>query len=350
MGIGMIEGAPAAVRTGQITFSGKKDAVKPWKLSDISDMSGTDLSGAADNSIAQEVNAKKYGPKSWRKFKSTVRLMSYAMMHRLTDNAEKREWYESRLIFQNRLGSRKISDIADPGLREKVREVVFPATDGLKIHGWFVKPEGDRPVVVYSSGKAGQMIQDSMLDLLVSRGFGVLAYDYRGYGKSEGIPSEKGVYRDLEGAVNFVKQQGYPRLMLWGYSLGAGVAAEIAARRPFEAVILQSGFTSLAEVTRNMGIRSLFVPKPENLQSKFDTESKIHRITSPLLKIHGGRDGFKAERVREMFEKAEGAPMKQFHKLEDAGHWIEPEAMAPALDGFLAALPARQSDQVYPLA
>jgi hypothetical protein len=123
---------------------------------------------------------------------------------------------------------------------------------------------------------------------LAARGLGVLAYDYRGYGRSEGRPSEPGVYRDAEAAYDGLRADGVPaaRIVAFGESLGGAVSLELATRRPCAGVIVVSAFTRLRDVARHHYGAVLAVLAGD----RFDAVARVRRLTVPILVAHGDRD------------------------------------------------------------
>ncbi|HWS52670.1 MAG TPA: alpha/beta fold hydrolase, partial [Pyrinomonadaceae bacterium] len=127
-------------------------------------------------------------------------------------------------------------------------DVWFRAADGSRLHGWFIASE-TRPAaatVVYLHGNGGNVSYVGWVgEQLAARGFDVLLFDYRGYGRSEGaVSDERGIYKDADAAYDFVvRERGVKpeRLVLYGQSLGTTAAAELAAERPCGALVLESG-------------------------------------------------------------------------------------------------------------
>ncbi|MDZ7699728.1 MAG: alpha/beta fold hydrolase [Deltaproteobacteria bacterium] len=140
----------------------------------------------------------------------------------------------------------------------KGESVAFRAADGTRLHGWFFPPEKNEPVILFSHGNAGNISHRlDNVKRLAERGLGVFVYDYRGYGKSQGSPSEAGIYQDGLASYDYLVQEkriGPEQIVCFGRSLGAAVAIEIALRRVVKALIVESGFTS----TRDMAGELLF--------------------------------------------------------------------------------------------
>lgn len=171
-------------------------------------------------------------------------------------------------------------------------DVAFSAEDGTALHGWFIPGQADRPVLLFFHGNAGN-ISDRVDNLarLNRLGLSVFIFDYRGYGRSAGKTTETGIYSDSLGASAWLKQRGYPpeKTIYFGRSLGAAAALQLALKEPPAALILESGFTSVAEMGRKHYpvFYRLF---GWLLAAEFDNAARITRLKAPLLVIHGTAD------------------------------------------------------------
>jgi fermentation-respiration switch protein FrsA (DUF1100 family) len=145
----------------------------------------------------------------------------------------------------------------------------------------------------------------------------VLLADYRGYGRSEGRPSERGVYADARAALaHLTDERGVPedRVVVFGRSLGGGVAVELARGRDLAGLILESTFTSITDVAR-----AAFGPLAGVLGRRFDSASKVAELRCPLLFFHGDRDTIVPYALgQRLFEQA--PEPKAFETLRGAGH------------------------------
>jgi fermentation-respiration switch protein FrsA (DUF1100 family) len=164
--------------------------------------------------------------------------------------------------------------------------------DGKKIHGWFIPapPLGGK-TLLFCHGNAGNI--SHRLDKIAkyrALGLNVLIFDYRGYGQSEGSPSEAGTYLDAEAAHQYlVQQKKIPpeQIVLYGESLGCAVAVEMARRHPSAALILESPFTS----TIAMGKLVLpWLPVRWIIRNKYDNLAKISQIHMPIMIMHSPQD------------------------------------------------------------
>jgi fermentation-respiration switch protein FrsA (DUF1100 family) len=183
-------------------------------------------------------------------------------------------------------------------------EVDLKTSDGVGLKAWYWPGERQLVLLVLhgNAGHRGHRLE--WIDCLHRTGAGVFLLDYRGYGGSEGSPCEDGLYRDAEAAASWLASSGRGPLVYVGESLGAAVAVELALRRPPEALILQSPFTSLA------GVGSLhysYFPVGLLLRERFEVLPKIERIRCPVLVIHGGKDSIVPVSMgRKVFESAAG--------------------------------------------
>ena len=140
----------------------------------------------------------------------------------------------------------------DRGL--EYEDVEFEAADGTRLHGWLVPSDRDMTLVWFhgNAGNIGHRV-DNLAALHERIGATIFIFDYRGYGRSEGSPSEDGTYLDAEGALDYLASRADlegSKTVLFGRSLGAAVAAEVAIRRPAHALVLESGFTSIPDMAR----------------------------------------------------------------------------------------------------
>jgi pimeloyl-ACP methyl ester carboxylesterase len=192
-----------------------------------------------------------------------------------------------------------------------VESLFIHATDGTRLHAWHVK--GD-PLILYFGGNAEEV--SWMLDDAARRapGVGWLLVDYRGYGSSDGSPSEKALVADALQWYDHFK--GAERIYVFGRSLGSGVAVQLAAQRPVAGVILVAPFDSLAEVGKR---HYPFLPVDWMLKHRFDSAALAPKMKTPLLCIVASHDEIiPAEHAKRLYD-AWGGP-KQWIGLEGAGH------------------------------
>ena len=163
--------------------------------------------------------------------------------------------------------------------------------DGVKISGWWVPAEQARGTVLFCHGNGGNI--SGCLDtlLIINRlNLNALIFDYRGYGNSEGSPSEKGTYVDADAAWNYlVTERKVPpdRIIIWGRSLGGAIAAETAAKHRAGIVIVESTFTSLKALVHD---RMSWFPSWVLTNYAYDTRHYLKEVNVPVLVIHSVDD------------------------------------------------------------
>ena len=201
-----------------------------------------------------------------------------------------------------------------------LEEVRFQSEDGEKLFGWYVQSSPAAPVLLWCHGNAGNIIHrlENMVELY-RIGLSVFIFDYRGYGRSSGKPSEEGLYRDALAAQGYlVTTRGIrpERLVLFGRSIGASVAGDLAVRKPAAGLILESPFPSIAAMAR---IHYLGLPMHWLLSGRYSLVERLARVTMPVLVIHGDQDDIVPIALgREVFEAARGP--KSFYVIEGADH------------------------------
>jgi fermentation-respiration switch protein FrsA (DUF1100 family) len=172
-----------------------------------------------------------------------------------------------------------------PGLES----TTITASDGVKIAAWYVAPMPGRPVIVYFHGNGEQLsfIVDRFRNF-AKQGYGLVAIDYRGYGASEGNPTERGLLADGMAAYKFAADRhGEERIVTWGYSLGTGVAVAVAAEKNVAAVILEAAYSSTVDVAAD---RIWFAPIRLLMLDTFRSDIRIKSVRAPILFMHGDED------------------------------------------------------------
>lgn len=171
------------------------------------------------------------------------------------------------------------------------QDLWLEASDGARLHSWLVAGEPDGPVVLFCHGNGGNISHRmEKLRILKDLGASVLIFDYRGYGRSSGSPSEEGTYRDAEAASEGLAARpglASKPIYYFGESLGAAVALELALRRPPAGLILESAFTSVPDMGRRL---YPFLPVDRIARFRYDNAPKIARLRAPLLVMHSPQD------------------------------------------------------------
>jgi fermentation-respiration switch protein FrsA (DUF1100 family) len=221
---------------------------------------------------------------------------------------------ESQIFFPDKML------VADPGdLGLEFEDQWITTEDGVKIHAWWVPSKDSDIVLVFFHGNAGNISHRlDNLRHLNAWGVSVLIFDYRGYGKSGGSISEKGLYADsraaLQAGLARAKASG-SKLALFGRSLGGVAAVSVANKPEVQGVILESTFTNLGDMAK------VHFPLPGlgALKKRFNSLGRIDGVSAPKLFIHGNRDNIvPMELGRQLFEAA--PEPKTWLELPGAGH------------------------------
>ena len=196
----------------------------------------------------------------------------------------------------------------------------FSVEDGVALHGWWIPRRGARGTVLYCHGSSGSIArQVEVLAALRRLRVNLFAFDYRGYGRSSGVPSEAGLFRDARAAWDhLVEQLGVrPReILLFGHSLGGAVAIDCALDRKAAGLIVESSFTQVRDMAR-----ASYPSLPLHLvaRNQFRSIHKVGRLTLPKLFIHGGSDlRVPPELGRRLYEAA--AEPKELYVVPGADH------------------------------
>lgn len=246
--------------------------------------------------------------------------------------------FQSRMVF---FPDRKL--VAKPSaVGLAFEDVAFTTADDVEIHGWFLPREGAAHTLLFCHGNAGNISHrfDS-LRIFHELGLSVLIFDYRGYGRSAGgPPSETGTYRDADAAYRYlIDERGVDpsRLIVFGRSLGSGVAIELASRMPVGALIAESSFTSLPDV----GQRAYpILPVKLLSRIRYDSASRVASIAAPKLFVHSRDDELIPFALgRRLFDEA--AEPKHFVEIQgdhNSGFATSGAQYTAALRAFLESL------------
>jgi fermentation-respiration switch protein FrsA (DUF1100 family) len=204
--------------------------------------------------------------------------------------------------------------------RLPLEEVWFQAQDGTRLFGWYVPATGLSAVLLWCHGNAGNIIHRlENLAALHKIGLSVFLFDYRGYGRSEGMPSEPGLYQDALAAYEVLtkaKQVPPERIVLFGRSLGAAVAGTLASQRPAAGLILESAFPSVEALAK---FHYWGLPMHWLVSAEYNLADRLRQVSRPVLVIHGDRDSLVPLQLgQEVFEAAR--PPKDLYVVHGAGH------------------------------
>lgn len=225
-------------------------------------------------------------------------------------------------------------------------DVWLQTNDHVRLHAWWVPTAGSRLVTLFLHGNAGNITDRAgQIQAITAAGSSVLMPDYRGYGRSSGWPTEKGLYADSEAAYVYLVGQGYRarQIIVHGESLGSAVAVDLAYRRPCAGLILEAPFTSARDVAGT--VLPLLGPA---LVHGYDSVPKIRWLLAPKLFVQGDRDEVIPLRLGQALYNAAQAP-KSFWVVEGAGHNNILEKAGSAyrdrLRAFYAGLPVTAPTQ-----
>jgi fermentation-respiration switch protein FrsA (DUF1100 family) len=198
--------------------------------------------------------------------------------------------------------------------RDNAAILKLTSSDGAKISATYLPNPNATFTVLFSHGNAEDIGDDQpLLERIREAGFAVLAYDYQGYGTSEGKPTERHAYDDEDAAYNFLVQTMHiqpTKIIAFGRSVGTGPATDLASRLPVAGLILESAFTSTFRVMTGVSVFPF---------DRFDNLYKINRVHRPILIIHGTQDSvINAVHGRELFAAANEP--KQAFWVEGANH------------------------------
>jgi fermentation-respiration switch protein FrsA (DUF1100 family) len=220
--------------------------------------------------------------------------------------------FQSRFVYFPEMGR---TDRATPALlRLPFEELRIATADGEQLHGWFVPAHEARGSVLFLHGNAGSIVHRlEWLPLFQRLRLSALLVDYRGFGQSTGQPSEAGTHADAEAAWRHLTEaRGIPaaRIVVMGESLGAAVAARLAARVGPAALVLHSAFTSAPDLAADL---YPFLPARRLTRYAYDTLAAVRELHCPLLVAHSPGD--------------EIVPLAHGHRLYEAAsvpkQWLE---------------------------
>lgn len=249
-------------------------------------------------------------------------------------------WFEHRMTYAPYVPL----DATGDELRRPREDVWLATKDGVKINAWFFPAHTNSPrrhlVFLIAHGNGGNISHRlELYDTLLATGAGVLAFDYRGYGRSEGRPGEEGTYLDAQAAHAWLVARGFAptNIIAYAESLGGGIACELAVREKLGGLILQSCFTSVPDIGSEM---FPWLPVRWLARIRYDNVAKLPRIHVPVLVMHGHQDTITRFHHGEKLFAAANEP-KLFLEL-DGGHNDQPKAshqkFSATLEKFLTDL------------
>lgn len=201
-----------------------------------------------------------------------------------------------------------------------VDDVWFESEDGTALHGWWMTHPKATATVVFCHGNSGSIgdlvgLYPKLLRLKIN----LFVFDYRGYGRSAGQPSEAGLFSDVRAALDFVngeKGVDWPEIVLFGHSLGGAVATDGALHRPVAGLVVQASFTQTKDMAR---IVYPNLPVHVFTRNQFRSIEKVTQLAMPKLFIHGTEDGTIPFEIGERLYAAAAEP-KAWYEVPRAGH------------------------------
>ncbi len=192
--------------------------------------------------------------------------------------------------------------------------------DGLALLTWYVPPAtADGPQLLYLHGNGGHIgYRAGRMRRMAALGWGVLLLEYRGYGGNPGVPSEAGLWLDTQAGLDLLQRTGAPpdRTLVWGESLGTGLAVRLAAEAPIAILLLESPYSCLSDVAR---WHAPLLPGGALLRGAYDAASRIARVRCPTLVMIGEADRVIPPALGRAMHDAITAP-KQLWIAPHAGH------------------------------
>jgi fermentation-respiration switch protein FrsA (DUF1100 family) len=204
----------------------------------------------------------------------------------------------------------------------QVREMRLATADGLSILAWSLPAaRDDAPVILYLHGNGGHIAyRGERMRRFAEFGWGALFVEWRGYGGNPGSPSEDGLTQDGRAGLHALQDAGIApaRIVLWGESLGTGIAIRLAAEQPHAigAVILESPYTSLLDLAH---LHHPLLPSTLLLRDRYDSLSRIASVRAPILILQGARDPLVPPAMGRRLQAAATAPVELWESPE-AGH------------------------------
>lgn len=227
-----------------------------------------------------------------------------------------------------------------------LEEVWLPVDEVVTVFGWFVNAGPTNPVLLWCHGNAGNVSHRlENIRQLYQRGISVMIFDYRGYGRSTGVPSEAGLYQDALTSYDYLihhRRISPERLIIFGRSLGSVVAGEVAVKRPVAGLIIEGSFPSIQAMSDQ---HYWGLPARWLMDVEFNLAEKIHALHVPLLVIHGEQDSIVPMALgRQVFDAAHEP--KRWYVVSGAEHndvpYVGGEPYFREIDTFIQRVLSKQ--------
>lgn len=243
-------------------------------------------------------------------------------------------WFEHSQVYH----PSRTMDATGAELGRPFENVFFKTGDGIELNGWFFPANTNSPrahlAVLVCHGNGGNISHRlALYRALLETGVAVFAFDYRGYGRSQGRPGEEGTYLDAQAAYQWLTKEGFADIIVFGESLGGGIASELCLREKMRGLILLSAFTSIPDIGKEF-----FPWLPAKLLGtiEYDTRARLPRLKIPVLVMHSRADELAAFHHAERNFAAANEP-KLFWEIS-GGHndaLDEPARFVEGIEKFL---------------
>ena len=224
-------------------------------------------------------------------------------------------------------------------LKVDIEEVQIRTTDNINLLGWFHKKDLNKfKTIVYFHGNAGKLENRiHKLNYFKDMDVNFLIISWRGFSGNLGKPSEQGLYKDGRSTIDWLKNMGLAEkdIILYGESLGTGIATQIAQNKKFAGLILETPFTSMGDAAKNV---YPYIPVGILLKDRYENDKKIKHINIPVLVMHGEADQIVPfEMGKKIYEIANQPKYSYFTKYDD--HMMEyDEKLVSILNSFIKSL------------
>lgn len=201
------------------------------------------------------------------------------------------------------------------------RQFIYEIPGGLRERGLWHPAQAGMPTIIYFHGNTGHMGgRLAKAEKLLALGYGVVLVEYRGYGGNPGIPSESNLMEDARAAIKVMHKKGvaYKDMVLYGESLGTGVATQMATEMPkAKALILEAPYTSVVDVAAH---RYWYLPLRRLVRDRFENDAKIGAVNMPVLIMHGNQDITIPIAFGKKLFSMVTAVKKEFYEIDGGGH------------------------------
>ena len=243
-------------------------------------------------------------------------------------------FYQRNLLYHP-----DVNNYSNDRILVDIKKVKLQTSDNIELLGWYhEKNLKDFKTLVFFHGNAGSLENRIYkLNNFNDMNINFLIIAWRGFSGNKGKPSEQGLYEDGKSAINFLKKKGISEknIILYGESLGTGVATHLAQNKDFAGIILETPFTSMIDAAKKF---YPYIPVKLLLKDKYENHKKIKNINSPLLVMHGKKDQIVPFLMgKKIYEIANEPKYSYFTKFDD--HMMEyDENLVLALKSFLKSL------------